>query len=563
MRGARGVLACAAIAMTVICTSATLVAAPAPASAAAALVKGADVASYQYPGGSGVNWDAYVRAGQSFVFIKATEGLNCANPYLAGDWVGSAAAGLEHAAYHYARPALPLSSATSQARFFVRTVHASRVPGQLPPVLDLEESGGLTPRQLVSWTGRWLTAVHRLTGSAPMIYSYPYFWRTAMGNTTVFTRYPPWIASYGRRTPDMFGGWRRYTFWQYDAFGSAGGINGNGSVDLNRFNGTLADLQRLGGGAVYPVHPNLRGYWTSTGGPNGVGPATAPATAIGDGLGQNFSRATAFSTSTGPRVISGPIRDRYVALNGPSSLGLPTAGVAGVPGATGGQVVAFQNGPIYWSRATGAHAVTGPFLSHYQLLGGPVALGLPTADVAPLPGTVPATVPATVGAQVEVFRGGRIYWSPATPASALTGAILSRYVGLGEQGGALGLPTTDVAGVAGVAGGQMATFQNGRMCWSAASGAHVVGGPILDHYLAVGGPVGFGLPTTDVAAVAAVAGAQVAAFKGGRVYWSAATGAFALSGTILSRRPRSRTGESITHPRPAHVCSADRSSTTT
>ena len=516
--------AAAAVAAASVAAAVAIAAGP-PALAAAPRLTGADVSSYQHPGGAGINWDAYARS-HAFVFIKATEGANYVNPYFAADWTGSVLAGLQHAAYHYARPSLPLSTAVTQARYFLRAIRTARMPGQLPPVLDLEETGGLSRWQLIRWTTRWLTTVRHLAGVVPMIYSYPDFWQTAMGNTTAFRGYPLWVASYQRSAPAMFGGWARHTFWQYDDAGSATGINSNGTLDLNTFNGTLSDTQALGGGATYPVTTQLRGYWTSTRGLQGLGSATSPAGRVGGGLTQDFLRGMVFTGPAGLHVIAGPVRDHYRAVDGTGSLGLATADVTSVPGVRGAQVASFQNGRIYWSTATGAWAVSGAVLTHYQGVWGPTALGLPTSDVAAIPG-----VP---GGQVSTFTHGRIYASPTTGAAALTGPVLPRYLGLGGPT-ALGLPTADVAPVPGFAGGQLGIFQGGRIYASTASGAHVVSGGILDHYLALGGPTALGLPTTDAVPLPATPGAQVVTFKSGRIYSAPTTGVFALSGPVLSR----------------------------
>lgn len=532
MRAGTGVMP--AVARRAAALTATLAVAAAAASAPDAFASpprltGADVSSYQHPGGAAISWDAYAR-GHSFVFIKATEGGNYTNPYFGADWTGSAVAGLEHAAYHYARPALPLSTATAQARYFVRTLRtvqsSGQQPGQLPPVLDLEESGGLSSAQLIRWTDQWLTTVRRLTGAVPMIYSYPNFWQNAMRNTGAFRRYPLWIASYNRSTPAMVGGWSRQTFWQYDDAGSAAGISSNGTLDLNIFNGSLADLQALGNGAVYPVAPQLRSYWWSMHALQGLGTATAPAARVGAGLTQNFVRSMVFTGPAGLHAISGPVRDHYLTVDGAQLLGLATADAAAVPGVKGAQVAAFENGRIYWSAHTGAQAVTGAVLAHYLGLGGPAALGLPVSDV--------VAVPGTSGGQVSTFARGRIYSSAATGAAALSGTVLTRYLALGGPM-TLGFPTADVAPVPGIAHAQFATFQGGQIYSSAVTGAHVLSGGILDHYLALGGPTAFGLPTTDAVTVPTAAGAQVVTFTRGRIYSSPTAGVFGLGGSILSR----------------------------
>jgi len=203
----------------------------------AATVSGPDVSRWQH--GTAINWSAVKSSGQSFVFVKATEGSAYTNPYFAGDWSASRNAGLFHGAYHFARPSV--GSAVSQARRFIAVSGTARAAGELPPVLDLEESGGLTPTQLVAWTQQFLGEVKVLTGRNAIVYTYPYFWKTAMANSAAFTAYPLWIASYSAAPTALT--WPSWTFWQYSATSTVSGIAGQ--VDMNRFNGTYAQLQAL------------------------------------------------------------------------------------------------------------------------------------------------------------------------------------------------------------------------------------------------------------------------------------------------------------------------------
>jgi len=235
------------------------------AGTASADVSGPDVSGWQHPSGAAVDWPAVHAAGHDFTFIKATEGATFTNAYFGSDWSAAAAAGLYRGAYHFARPSS--GSAAAQARYFAAKIGDQSRPLTLPPVLDLEEAGGLSPTALISWTSTFLTTLQSLTGRTPIIYTYPYFWRTAMAGSTAFTSYPLWIASYSTSSPPTLG-WPTWTFWQYTASGSVRGVPGAGSVDVNRFNGSMASLAALalssapaGGGTptgvTDPVSPSL------------------------------------------------------------------------------------------------------------------------------------------------------------------------------------------------------------------------------------------------------------------------------------------------------------------
>jgi lysozyme len=218
-------------------TAAVAVAAPG-AWAAAAAPTGPDVSGWQHT--APLSWPVVKASGQSFVFLKATEGRSFVNTYFTGDWAAARRAGLMRGAYHFARPSV--GSGVTQARRFVAVAGTANQPGDLPPVLDLEVTGGLKPAQLSAWTQQFLQEVNRLTGRTPMIYTYPAFWRQAMGNTTAFTGYPLWIASY--RPAPAVPAWPRWRFWQYTANGTVAGIAGH-TVDMNRYNGDLGSLRRL------------------------------------------------------------------------------------------------------------------------------------------------------------------------------------------------------------------------------------------------------------------------------------------------------------------------------
>jgi lysozyme len=214
---------------------------------------GPDVSRWQHPGDAPIDWTAVKGDGHSFAFVKATEGVSVVNPFFAADWAGVRSAGLYRGAYHYARPDLSARDALAEAENFATVVGAISSPGDLPPVLDLESDGGLDAAALVEWTQTFLTAVQEATGRTPIIYTYPSFWANRMGGSTAFTDYPLWIAHYGLATPTI-APWARWTFWQHSSTGTVSGIPTVSGTDVNRFNGTPAELSRL---ALVPAVPTL------------------------------------------------------------------------------------------------------------------------------------------------------------------------------------------------------------------------------------------------------------------------------------------------------------------
>lgn len=224
----------------------------APRASAATRIAGVDVSNYQHPNGAAINWGAVAGSGKRFALIKATEGpVGCTggpytNPYFASDYAGAGAAGMWRGAYSFARPRLPLSSAGDDARRFVSVAGTGNGPRDLPAVLDMEVSCGLSAGNLVAWTRAWLDTVRSLTGVRPIVYTGYYFWRDNLGNDTSIAGagFPLWMARYQAAQPEPLpGGWATWSFWQWTGSGMSPGISG--LVDLNYYNGDESSLGLL------------------------------------------------------------------------------------------------------------------------------------------------------------------------------------------------------------------------------------------------------------------------------------------------------------------------------
>lgn len=210
---------------------------------AIAMLSGSDVASHQHPGATAIDWGRVKDAGHAFAIVKATEGLTYVNPHYSEDSVAMQKAGIVRGTYHYALPQFP---AIAQAKHYAAVLATHTTPLDLPPVLDLEETGGLGPLALQAWVRTFLTTLDNITGRKTIIYVSPGFWRYQMDNTREFADRPLWIADYnGSTQPTMPlpGGWTKWTFWQYTGNGQVDGVNT--PIDLNTFNGNKAELLGL------------------------------------------------------------------------------------------------------------------------------------------------------------------------------------------------------------------------------------------------------------------------------------------------------------------------------
>ncbi len=250
--------------------------------AATAYLVGPDVSSFQHPNGAAINWDTvFGSGGQSFAIVKATEGTNFTSPTFAGDWAKLQSKGVIRGTYHYARPTAVSGNAVAEARHYLAVAGAMNQPGHLPPILDLEETGGLSRAQLAAWAKAWLDEVELRTGRVPMIYVSAGFWDSYV-NTTAFGRYPLHVAHYTTAaSPRLPVGWSRWTLWQYTESASVAGIPAR--TDHNRFNGSLDQLRALAR--------------------VGAGRSGTPKDVNGDGRGD-----VGLFAGDGPAVTSGEIR---------------------------------------------------------------------------------------------------------------------------------------------------------------------------------------------------------------------------------------------------------------
>jgi hypothetical protein len=156
------------------------------------------------------------------------------------------------------------------------------------------------------------------------------------------------------------------------------------------------------------------------------------------------------------------IDDKYAALGGPAGwLGAPASAEL-VPPDGVGRFRHFANGSIYWSPATGAHEVHGAIRGLWSQLGWERSfLGYPATDETPTPDGV---------GRYNHFQGGSIYWTPSTGAHEVHGAIRGLWSQLGWERSFLGYPLTNELATADGAS-RYNLFQHGVIVWSATVGA--------------------------------------------------------------------------------------------
>ncbi len=206
-------------------------------------VRGIDISHYQ----KGVRWDSLRRASLSgcplsFVIVKATEGVSLVDEDFADNFSNAHSAGFVRGAYHFF---IPSCSAAEQAEFYLRQV--CLVPGDLPPILDVEKRGDKPLPEFQRDVKEWLDIVQAAYDVAPIIYTNLRFKKKHL-SSPLFDGYPLWLANFYRSELDYDGDW---TMWQYTDLGRVDGIDHN--VDLNLFNGNGSDFLRF----LIPVRDSL------------------------------------------------------------------------------------------------------------------------------------------------------------------------------------------------------------------------------------------------------------------------------------------------------------------
>ncbi|MEZ0494384.1 SpoIID/LytB domain-containing protein [Kineococcus sp. TBRC 1896] len=284
----------------------------------------------------------------------------------------------------------------------------------------------------------------------------------------------------------------------------------NGTATL-----TGTRIRQLGGlrSDWFSIVSAVQQRYGALGGASGpLGGATSTELATPNGLGsyQHFAGGSIYASAAGAYDVRGAIRSEWARLGWEGGLGFPTTGDTRTPRG-GGYYNHFEGGSVYWSPATGAHAVRGAIRSEWARLGWEGGLGFPTTSDAPTPDG---------RGWFTHFQGGSVYWSPATGAHFTRGAIRDAWARLGWENG-LGFPVTGDTALAG-GRGWFNRFQGGSIYWGPTTGAHAVRGAVYDAWAAQGWENGsLGMPTGDEVWNGST---LTQTFQGGTLSFSSTTG---------------------------------------
>ncbi len=198
-------------------------------------IHGIDISHHQ----SAIDWNEVknmqvrnVRVG--FGFIKATEGLARVDERFRRNWSATRDAGIPRGAYHFF---IASKSGKAQAENFIETVTLQ--PGDLPPVLDIEQTNGATMTDLQQRARDWLLMVEAHYKVKPIIYTNVDFYDNFLAGK--FDNYPLWVAHYLVQDKPRIN--RKWLFWQHNERGRVNGIDAY--VDFNVFNGDSTDFRKI------------------------------------------------------------------------------------------------------------------------------------------------------------------------------------------------------------------------------------------------------------------------------------------------------------------------------
>jgi lysozyme len=214
------------------------------------MIEGIDVSKWQ----GDMDWMKCHEAGAKFAFIRAGSvsiGGELYTDYFFEKNASLAADYMPVGFYWYFRPQ---HDAVAQADYFCNLIKDEE--RLLPPVLDLENNGGLGPAAITEAAKVFITQVYVNLNLWPLLYSRGYWLNQNTIPDAVWDFVDLWIARYTNKRkpwgnllpwpdnpaikPRDFDDW---LFWQWSADGNGRGAEfgaSSKSIDLNRFNGDQA-----------------------------------------------------------------------------------------------------------------------------------------------------------------------------------------------------------------------------------------------------------------------------------------------------------------------------------
>lgn len=211
--------------------------------------------------------------------------------------------------------------------------------------------------------------------------------------------------------------------------------------------------------------------------------------AVPGGAAQNCQLGRLYRSSAGTFYVTGAVLAKYLAVDGPDTVGLPVRDQSACPDRIGQFSDFSRDASIYFTPATGGHVVRGPIRDAWIAQGRERSpLGYPVSE----PG-----LSADGQAVFTSFQYGALF-AVGTVVTEVDPTFYPAFLRAGEQ--LLGRPT-EVRKAVGDGRGTVQSFVGGTIWQSAAGGARVMYGPIDVAWRQRGGADGrLGYPTTDISA---------------------------------------------------------------
>ena len=195
-------------------------------------ILGVDVSTWQ----GAMDWSKAQQAGARFAYCRAGS-INLSGGYYADyQLAANKKCSVPFGWYWYFRPQF---NGESQAQYFWNLI--KDVPGQLPPVCDVEDGGGVSQTTARVRVKAFLDEIARLSGKRPIVYTSAYRWNSIIGTAGWEPQYDLWTAHYTTRTTPLIpAAWQSkgHLLWQFSADGNGRGAEfgaESAAIDIDRF----------------------------------------------------------------------------------------------------------------------------------------------------------------------------------------------------------------------------------------------------------------------------------------------------------------------------------------
>ena len=238
----------------------------------AGLLPGVDVSEYD----ATVNWPEARDAGIVFAIARVSDGLDFPDPYFDSNWADIKSVGMIRGVYQFFEPD---QDPHLQAQLLLSHI-PDFGPGDLAPVIDVETLDSLDAGDAAGAVQTWVADIEGALGRRPIIYTSARVW-TEFDNPPLSADL--WVANWDVPCPAIPTTWSGpgWLFWQYSSTGTVPGLTAE-PADLDRFNGSLAELETYANG---PVSLDGGSDAGADGGLEDAGPVDAGASDGGAGSG--------------------------------------------------------------------------------------------------------------------------------------------------------------------------------------------------------------------------------------------------------------------------------------